>query len=119
MLEKFQETLKSFTQTLQSRSIFKKLGIEACDPAKCDLKYVLKVAALLQEHKEGSENTQTIKKFMRKCVRGAASNKAAITALLSMVPSDVYGSVISGGFSLILAVRCPTTIAPDAPSGVC
>ncbi|KAK3369282.1 hypothetical protein B0T24DRAFT_580206 [Lasiosphaeria ovina] len=103
MLEKFKESLKNFTQILQSRSVFKKLGIEAPDPAKFDLNYVLKIAALIQEHQDGSEDTQIIKKFARKCFRGAAQNKAAITALLSMIPNDVYGSVISGGFSLILA----------------
>ncbi|GAB1312063.1 hypothetical protein MFIFM68171_02273 [Madurella fahalii] len=103
MLEKFKETLKNFTQILQSRSVFKKLGIEAPDPAKFDLNYVLKIAALIQEHKDGSEDTQIIKKFVRKCFRGATQNKAAITALLSMIPTDIYGSVISGGFSLILA----------------
>jgi len=105
MLEKFQETLKSFSQILQSRSIFKKLDIEARDPANFDLDYVLKIAAKIQEHKDGSEDTQTIKRFARKCFRGATQNKTAITALLSMVPNDIYGSVISGGFSLILAVR--------------
>lgn len=104
MMKQFEETLKRFTQTLQSRSIFKKLDIQPCDPAKCDIEYVQKVAEVIMEHKEGSEDTKVIKKFMRKCVRGAASNKAAINALLTMIPNDVYGSVISGGFSLILAV---------------
>jgi len=107
MLLKFEETLKRFTQTLQSRDVFKKLGIEACDPAKCDINYVLKIATVIHEHKQGVQDTQQIKKFMRRCVRRATANKAAIEALLSMVPNDVYGSVISGGFSLILAVSCP------------
>src|SRR5262245_6595172 len=104
MMEKFQETLKRFTKTLQSRNIFKKMGLEPRDPADYDINYVLKIAELIQEHKEGSKNTKTIKKFIQKCFRGVHRHKTAIRGLISMVPDDVYGSVISGGFSLILAV---------------
>ncbi|KAH6962420.1 hypothetical protein BKA56DRAFT_174357 [Ilyonectria sp. MPI-CAGE-AT-0026] len=102
MMEKFQETLKRFTKTLQQRKVFNDLKIEYRDPADYDLAYVLSIAELIQEHNEGSENTRTVKKFIRKCFRGATKHKSTITALLSMVPSDAYGSVISGGFSLIL-----------------
>lgn len=104
MMEKFQETLKRFTKTLQERKIFKDLKIECRDPADYDLAYVLHIAELVQEHKEGSENTRTVKDFIRKCYRGANKHKNTITALLSMVPTDAYGSIISGGFSLILVV---------------
>ena len=107
MLVQFRETLEAFTQTLQSRGIFKKLGIEACDPARCDIQYVLRVANAIHEHREGSKDTRSIKRFMERCSRRATANKATISALLSMVPNDLYGSIISGGFSLILAVRCP------------
>ncbi|KAK4220781.1 hypothetical protein QBC38DRAFT_513879 [Podospora fimiseda] len=102
-LHKFNTTLEKFIRTLQSRNVFKKLGIEPCDPAKCDIDYVLKVTKVIQERKEGAENTRTIKMFLKSCVRAASRNKPVITALLGMIPHDVYGSVISGGFSLILA----------------
>lgn len=91
MMEKFQETLKRFTKTLQERNIFKDLKIEYRDPADYDLAYVLSIAELIQEHKEGSENTRTVKDFIRKCFRGATKHKSTITALLSMVPTDAYG----------------------------
>lgn len=104
MLAQFRQTLESFTHTLQFRGIFTRLGIEPCDPAKCDIHYVLKVAKTIREHKEGSKDTRSIKRFMERCSKRAAANKATISALLSMVPNDIY-SVISGGFSLILAVR--------------
>lgn len=106
MLAQFRQTLESFTQTLQSRGIFTRLGIEPCDSAKCDIQYVLKVAQAIREHKEGGQkDTRSIKRFIERCSKRAAANKATISALLSMVPNDIYGSVISGGFSLILAVR--------------
>lgn len=104
MLAQFRQTLASFTQTLESRGIFTRLGIEPSDPAKCDIHYVLKVAKAIREHKEGSKDTRSIKRFMERCSKRAAANKATISALLSMCPNDIYGSVISGGFSLILAV---------------
>ncbi|KAH7303070.1 hypothetical protein B0I35DRAFT_517535 [Stachybotrys elegans] len=103
MRMKFQETLKGFTTLLQSRKIFDKLKIEARDPADYDLEYVLKIASLVQEHKEGVDNTRTVKKFIQKCFRGVNRHKAALAGILAMVPDDMYGSVISGGFSLILA----------------
>ncbi|KAK1831940.1 hypothetical protein QBC39DRAFT_349778 [Podospora conica] len=103
MLVQFRQTLEAFTQTLQSRGIFKKLGIQPCDPAKCDIQYVLAVANAIREHKEGSKDTRSIKRFMQRCSQRASANKATISALLSMVPNDLYGSIISGGFSLILA----------------
>lgn len=106
MMENFKQTLRRFTKTLRSRKIFKNLDLEDRDPATFDLAYVLKLAELIQDRKEGLENTHTLKKFVRKCFRGTNKHKNTITSLLSMVPSDVYGSVISGGFSLILAVRC-------------
>lgn len=103
-MEKFQETLKRFTKTLQERKIFKDVKIEYRDPADYDLAYVLNIAELVQEHKEGLENTRMVKDFIRKCFRGVSKHKNTITAILSMVPTDAYGSVISGGFSLILVV---------------
>lgn len=105
MVIKFQATLTSFTKTLQSRKMFKNLQLEPRDPANYDLDYVLKVASMVQEHKEGLENTQTIKKFVRRCCKGAAENNTMLKGFLSMIPSDTYGSVLSGGLTLILAVR--------------
>jgi hypothetical protein len=105
MVVKFQVTLKNFTKTLQSRKMFKNLQLEPRDPANYDLEYVLKVASMVQEHKEGLENTQTIKKFVRRCCKEATENNTMLKGFLSMIPSDTYGSVLSGGLTLILAVR--------------
>lgn len=105
MIAKFQVTLENFTKTLQSRKVFKTLQIEPRDPASYDLEYVLKAASVVKEHKEGLENTQTIKKFIRRCCKGASDNSTVLKGFLSMIPTDTYGAVISGGLTLILAVR--------------
>ncbi|KAK0392759.1 hypothetical protein NLU13_2254 [Sarocladium strictum] len=103
MIAKFQVTLENFTKTLQSRKVFKTLQIEPRDPASYDLEYVLKVASVVKEHKEGLENTQTIKKFIRRCCKGTSDNSTVLKGFLSMIPTDTYGAVISGGLTLILA----------------
>lgn len=111
-MEKFQETLKRFTKTLQSRDVFKKLNIEERDPAHYDLDYVQKIATSIQEYKEGQETTRSVKRFVLKCFRGAHEHRNSLTCLLDMVPNDLYGSVLSGSFSLILAVRTYSHCAP-------
>lgn len=104
VMEKFQETLKKFTKTLQSREVFRKLNLEERDPASYDLEYVQKIAASIQEYKEGEETTRSVKRFILKCFRSAHAHRNTLSCLFDMVPDDIYGSVISGGFSLILAV---------------
>jgi hypothetical protein len=103
-MQNFQETLKRFTKTLQTRDVFKKLNIEERDPANYDLDYVSKIARSIHDYREGEESTRSIKKFIRRCFRGAHENQTAISCLLEMVPNDIYGSVISGSFSLIMLV---------------
>lgn len=103
-MAKFQETLKNFSKMLQSRDVFKKLNIEERNPENYDLEYVQRIAALIHEHKEGEENTRSVKRFILRCFRSAHEHRTTLTCLLDMVPNDLYGSVMSGGFSLILAV---------------
>lgn len=108
-MRQFQETLQKFAKTLQSRKVFKNLNIEPRDPANYDLHYVLDIASSIHENKEGAENTRSIKSFAKKCFRGVNKHKTTLECLFSMVPNDIYGSAISGGFSLILAVGCFST----------
>lgn len=103
-MKEFQDTLKRFSVTLKSRKIFKKLGVEIREPGDYNLDYVLSIAKLIEERREGADNTRDCKRFIRKCFRGAAKHKDVLTGIISMAPSDIYGSVISGGFTLILAV---------------
>ncbi|KPM40078.1 hypothetical protein AK830_g6503 [Neonectria ditissima] len=102
-MRQFQDTLKSFTEKLQKRKLFKKLGLEVRDPSQYDLNYVLSIASKINDERDQPYNTHTCKAFIRKCFQVVTKNKNIVTGLLSMLPNDLYGSVISGGFSVILA----------------
>jgi hypothetical protein len=100
----FQEVLMRFQKTLEAKDILKKLDLPARDPGHYDLKYVMEIANRIKDHRDHTENTQKCRGFMQKCAESVDSRRRAIGGILSMIPSDVYGSVISGGFGLILLV---------------
>lgn len=108
-MKEFQETLARFTETIQKREVFSKLGIPMRDPRNFDLEYVLSIATRISERRDEDEDTRICKKFIRKFCQKATKHKNVLSGLISLAPSDTYGSVISGGFTLILAVRLPLT----------
>ncbi|KAF5635829.1 hypothetical protein F52700_5141 [Fusarium sp. NRRL 52700] len=101
-LESFEATLKRFNDTLDKQGIFKKLNLSTRDPTTYDINYVIEVANKIKNHRDHVENTHKCRSFMQKCAESIASRRRGISGILSMIPSDAYGSMISGGFSLIL-----------------
>ncbi|KAJ9613388.1 hypothetical protein H2200_003330 [Cladophialophora chaetospira] len=102
VMQKFQETLRALTMNLRKRNVFDKLGVAIKDPPEYTLEYVLFIATKINENREESENASTCKKFINSCFRSAHKRSKTFTGLLDLVPKDIYGSVISGGFTLIL-----------------
>ncbi|KAJ4018797.1 hypothetical protein NW752_005925 [Fusarium irregulare] len=100
--ESFKEILSRFQKNLQERAIFKKLDLPDRDLSQYDLKYVIEVAKRIKDHRDHVENTKRCRGFMQKCAESINGRRRAIGGILSMIPSDVYGSVICGGFGLIL-----------------
>ncbi|KAK4443249.1 hypothetical protein QBC34DRAFT_443561 [Podospora aff. communis PSN243] len=105
---KFQQTLERLTAILKTRNVEKELQIDAIkspnDPS-FNLEYVLSITNKLQEGRENAVYAKTCKGFIRRCYRKAERHlqKDTVQGILGLVPNDVYGSVISGGFTLILA----------------
>ncbi|KAK1991838.1 hypothetical protein LX36DRAFT_589633 [Colletotrichum falcatum] len=89
---------------MATRKGFKNLGVDLKDPARCDLSYVYKVATAAVERRDGSGSLRACKDFARKCFKSASKRDTALGAIMSMIPSDAYGSVISGGVMTILAI---------------
>ncbi|KZL70465.1 hypothetical protein CT0861_06274 [Colletotrichum tofieldiae] len=89
---------------MATRKGFKKLGVDLKDPTLCDLNYVFKVATAAVEKQDGEGSLRACKDFARKCFKSANKRDTALGAIMSMIPGDVYGSVISGGIMTILAV---------------
>ncbi len=104
MRGKFYETLKNLTVNLQKKNVFDKLGLQARDPSEYTLEYVLSLAETINDKRTEGEDASTCKKFIKSCFRSINKRSGTIAGLIDMVPKDIYGSVISGGFTLILTV---------------
>lgn len=112
----FQKTLTRFTEILQKRKVFTKLGIPSRDPQNFDLDYVLSLAIRISERRDTDEETLICKRFVRKICQKTTKHKNVLSGLIGLAPSDIYGSVISGGFTLILAASrsSPSLSGPSA-----
>lgn len=102
-MEKFQQTLHSFVRLLRERNVDKDLNVVIKDPGELTMQDALVIISKIQEGRD-PKHVRSCKSFIQKCYRKAEDNRGAIGAILSMLPNDSYGSVISGGFALILAV---------------
>ncbi|KAK4224088.1 hypothetical protein QBC38DRAFT_486249 [Podospora fimiseda] len=105
-LAKFRETLQAFVRLIKERNVESDLSIILKDPSDgaFTLDYALSVVARIDEGPpDTSTHAKTCKAFIRRCFKKVDNNKQIIDGILSMVPNDVYGSVISGAFTIILA----------------
>ncbi|KAJ2988901.1 hypothetical protein NUW58_g3737 [Xylaria curta] len=96
----FQQRLEGFACMLKERNVDQELRIQIKDPKDFDLAYVLDLIDKIEKHRD---KKRPYRAFFRKCFRKIEDNKVVIEGILSFVPDDVYGSLISGGFTLILA----------------
>lgn len=103
-MAQFQNTLKSFCKIIKKQQLDKKLGIRIKEPREYQIDDVLEVAKKLADRHKDSDNTTKCMRVIRKAFRVASKHKTALTNLLSFAPSDVYGSVLCGAFTVILAV---------------
>ncbi|THV49356.1 hypothetical protein BGAL_0199g00150 [Botrytis galanthina] len=102
-METFCATLKKFAATLRERKVDSSLSIVIKDPSEFTLQDALGIVKRLGENSDNPSKTGLWKQFIWSCYQKLDSNKAVIEGLMSLIPSDIYGSVISGGFTLILA----------------
>ncbi|KAM7212415.1 hypothetical protein V8F06_012184 [Rhypophila decipiens] len=101
-MAKFQHTLQSFVRLLRERNVDNELNVEIKDPEDLTMADALEIIGKIQEGRN-SKQVKSCKDFIHKCYRKAESKRAVAEAVLTMIPNDAYGSVISGGFTLILA----------------
>lgn len=100
----FRQTLKRFNETLTKKKVFSRLGISARDPADFDIEYVLSIAARLSEQNHQSDNITACRRFARQLCHKAVKHRSMLSGLISLAPTDAYGSLVSGGFTIVLAV---------------
>ncbi|KAK0707757.1 hypothetical protein B0H67DRAFT_588512 [Lasiosphaeris hirsuta] len=102
-LVRFKQTLERLAIVLRERNVETELGVVIKDPSEFTVDYVLGIANKIQEGRENSLDAKSCKAFIRRCYRKFEKKRSVVGAILTMVPDDAYGSVISGGFTLILA----------------
>ncbi|KAI8712656.1 hypothetical protein NCS52_01364200 [Fusarium sp. LHS14.1] len=102
-LETFRRTLQKLVAVLRERNVNTQLNIDIKDPSEFTCEYVLQVIDKIGENRESSTKTRSCKNFVRRCYQKMEDNRSAIEGFLAMIPNDVYGSVISGGFAMIMA----------------
>lgn len=100
---KFRSTLANFAAMLKDRNVGSKLNVVIKDPSEFTMDYILEIINGLGKASEHPSKTTLCKKFIKSCYRKVEGNKDVIEGFLTMIPDDIYGSVISGGFTLILA----------------
>jgi hypothetical protein len=103
-IQEFQVILRSFVKTLKTKKLDQRLSIELKDPKEYRLEDIITIATKLYSDKEVSDDTRSCMRVIRKCFQVTAKHKSTLSAMLKFVPNDSYGSVIVGGFTLILAV---------------
>ena len=109
-MDRFQKVLKSFCTILKKRKLDQKLGIKLKDPKDYKLTDVVLVAQKIKERNENSDKARSSMRVIRKCFKAARKHRSTI---LAFVPNDSYGFVISGGLTMILAVRIPAKEAME------
>jgi hypothetical protein len=102
MLE-FQMTLRKFHEHLEKRKD-KDNSIKLKNPSDYTFKDVLEITTKLHEDHKSAGQVKTCMGLVRRLFRGAGENSSTLERLLAFVPNDTYGSVICGGFSMILSV---------------
>jgi hypothetical protein len=103
-LEQFERTLQKFAATIKERGLDGKLNIDLKDPKAYSMSDVLSIAVKIQEKHRDADEVKTAMGRIRKCFRFAEDHHGQLKRLLKFVPNDTYGTVISGGFTMILGV---------------
>jgi hypothetical protein len=105
-MEAFRDvTLRRLVATLKERRVEERLGITLKDPSGFNFEYILGIVNKLKDGRDAPKS-KSCKSFIRSCYRKVEDNRGVIGGILEMIPDDIYGSVLSGGFSLILMVIC-------------
>ncbi|KAI0844816.1 hypothetical protein F5Y00DRAFT_266238 [Daldinia vernicosa] len=102
----FLRTLKNFVSILRDRKIESELNIVIKDPSETHeftFEYVLGIIDKIGESRNNSTKTRSCKNFIRRCYHKLEDNRDVFEGILDMIPDDIYGSILSGGFALILA----------------
>ncbi|ROV87889.1 hypothetical protein VMCG_10294 [Cytospora schulzeri] len=97
----FQVTLKKFCEHLEKRKD-KDPSLKIKEPNQYTFRDVWEIAEKLSEEHRHVEHVRHGMRSIHKFFRKTGENSSALKRLLAFVPDNTYGSVICGGFTVIL-----------------
>ncbi|KAI4865568.1 hypothetical protein F4820DRAFT_419957 [Hypoxylon rubiginosum] len=100
---RFKETLSQFCKNLEKQKLGSRLNIEIKKPGDYKMEDVLKVAQELQSKRTDDRAAKGCLGKIRRCFHSLVKQRGTLHNLLSFIPNDSYGSVICGGFTVILS----------------
>lgn len=80
------------------------LDLEIKSPTDYKVEDVLEIVEKIAKKHRGEEKIEGFRGKVRRLFLTVGSNKSILDNLISFVPNDSYGSIISGGFTIILGV---------------
>ncbi|OCL12018.1 hypothetical protein AOQ84DRAFT_421489 [Glonium stellatum] len=89
---------------IREKKLDQRLGITIKEPKEYKLEDVILIARKIYDSSEASKNTHACMRVIRRFFVSVTKHKSTLENILSLAPTDLYGSLISGGFTLILAV---------------
>ncbi|KAF2635659.1 hypothetical protein P280DRAFT_536075 [Massarina eburnea CBS 473.64] len=101
--ETFRRTLTAFAAEVKQINDDSKLKMDIKDPSEFTLEYSLGIVNEITESRDNAAKTRSCKNFIRGCYRKVEDHRSGVERFLNVIPSDIYGSVISRGFVVILA----------------
>lgn len=103
-MKELDATLSRFSATLKARGFDREMRIDLKNPNSYNMEDVLSIAGSIEKRYRNSENVKNAMGVIRKCFRRTGEHHGQLRRLLAFVPNDTYGTIISGGFTMILGV---------------
>ncbi|KAF3024228.1 hypothetical protein E8E14_011380 [Neopestalotiopsis sp. 37M] len=101
-VETFKQTLALLQKNLIDQKVDKRYEIEIKDASSYTLDDVLRIAKVVQKKHSDADQVHSCMGRLKKFFHATGRNATTFKRLLAFVPDDVYGSVICGGFTVIL-----------------
>lgn len=102
--KEFEVLLIDFAKLIYDRNFEKKFQVKSKSFQEYKIQDVLEIAEKVQMKHGSISKVREHTAVFRKCFAAVGRNQGAVDNLLNFIPNDSYGSIIFGGFTLILTV---------------
>lgn len=103
-MQQLESSLANLNETIRKRKYDKKLNITLKELRAYKMNEVLEIATKIETEHRNAGKAKTAMGLIRRCFRSVGDDPGNMKRFLNFVPGDVYGSVISGSFAMVLGV---------------